>query len=139
MKRKRFGKKFYIGTFIIAFLLLCAAVGSLYTPYDPEAMDAAMKLKGCSLTHPLGTDQFGRDIFSRVLTGLRTTFLIAIGTNAIGAVLGTMIGALTGYFGGLPDEILMRFNDAVLSFPSILMSLMSLMSGSVFSGSSSAL
>ena len=102
-----------------AFILL----GFFWTPYDPAAMGEADKFLSPSLTHLLGTDNFGRDIFSRVLQGAGTTFLIALSTVAIGAVCGTAIGAVTGYFGGVVDEALMRVNDALTAFPSILLAL----------------
>ena len=72
---------------------------------------------------PLGTDNFGRDIFSRVLQGAGSTVSIALATLGIGAVCGSLVGALTGYFGGPADEILMRLNDALTAFPSILLAL----------------
>ena len=97
--------------------------GLVWTPYDPDALMAGPKLEGPSLAHWLGTDSFGRDIFSRVLRGAGTTFLIAVSTVAVGAVCGTAVGACTGYFGGLVDEALMRFNDAMTAFPSILLAL----------------
>ena len=109
-----------IVTGIMAALIL---TGLVWTPYDPNAMLAGPKLQGPTLAHWLGTDSFGRDIFSRVLQGAGTTFLIALSTVAIGAVCGTAVGALTGYFGGVVDEALMRFNDAMTAFPSILLAL----------------
>ncbi len=107
----------------ITLLLLLTFWGIIRPPYDPEQMDAAIRLQGMSTSHLLGTDQFGRDLFSRILVGLRTTLVVAFFTNLIGSVLGTLIGALTGYYGGIVDELLMRFNDAVLSFPSVLLAL----------------
>ena len=98
-------------------------LGFFWTPYDPNAMAAGPKLAAPSLTHLMGTDSFGRDIFSRVMVGARTTFFISACTVTIGAVVGTLVGALTGYFGGLVDELLMRVNDAVTAFPSILLAL----------------
>ncbi|MBQ3466908.1 MAG: ABC transporter permease, partial [Oscillospiraceae bacterium] len=74
--------------------------------------------------HFFCTDNFGRDIFSRVLKGAGTTFSIALSTVAIGALAGTVIGAVTGYFGGLADDILMRMNDALTAFPSVLLALL---------------
>ena len=98
-------------------------LGFFWTPYDPNAMAAGPKLAAPSLAHLMGTDSFGRDIFSRVLKGAGTTYGIALCTVAIGAVAGTLIGALTGYFGGLVDEVLMRVGDALTAFPSILLAL----------------
>jgi peptide/nickel transport system permease protein len=110
------------GAFIAGLMILLILYGQLWTPYDPNAMSAA-RSQGPSLTHLLGTDNFGRDIFSRVLVGAGATFVIAMSTVAIGAAAGTVIGALTGYFGGWVDEGLMRLNDALAAFPSILLAL----------------
>ena len=73
--------------------------------------------------HLMGTDNFGRDILSRVMSGSGMTFFVAICTVLMGAVVGTIVGAFTGYFGGWLDEIIMRINDMLLSFPSILLAL----------------
>ena len=98
-------------------------LGFFWTPYDPNAMAAGPKLAAPSLTHLMGTDSFGRDIFSRVLKGAGTTFGIALATVAIGSVCGVALGAVTGYFGGLADDILMRLGDVLTAFPSILLAL----------------
>ena len=71
----------------------------------------------------MGCDNFGRDIFSRVLVGLGTTLLVAAGTVLIGTIVGTIIGAVTGYFGGILDQILMRVIDTMFAFPSILLAM----------------
>lgn len=89
----------------------------------PRPCPGSEKFAAPSLRHLFGTDNFGRDIFSRVMVGARTTFFISACTVTIGAVVGTLVGALTGYFGGLVDELLMRVNDAVTAFPSILLAL----------------
>lgn len=120
------GKKNYnliLGGAITGLMLLFILVGMIYTPYDPDAMDATAKFAGMSLKHPMGCDNFGRDILSRVMEGARTTLLVAAGTVLIGTVFGIIIGAFTGYFGGIVDEILMRINDAIFAFPSILLAL----------------
>jgi peptide/nickel transport system permease protein len=112
-----------IGTIIIVFVLLLIVVGIFYTPYEPNEMNGVLKNMPPSLKHLFGTDNFGRDILSRVMEGGKTTFYIALITVAIGAFVGTIIGAVTGYFGGLLDELLMRISDVMLSFPSILLAL----------------
>ena len=112
-----------IGSVITGILLLFIIVGFFYTPYDPDTMSSADKLAGISWKHLLGCDHFGRDILSRVMKGAGTTFFVALGTVAIGTFFGILIGAFTGYFGGILDEILMRLNDALFAFPSILLAL----------------
>ncbi|MBO4902455.1 MAG: ABC transporter permease [Lachnospiraceae bacterium] len=123
MRNKKRGLQFHIAISFVAVIIALVLWGLIRTPYDPKVMDVSLKLAKSSADHLLGCDQFGRDILSRILVGIRTTLMIALGTNLIGAFIGLLVGAVTGYFGGLADEVLMRFNDAVLSFPSILLSL----------------
>ena len=123
MKNVKKNYNLILGGAITTVMLLLILTGFFWTPYDPEAMDAANKFAGISLSHPLGCDNFGRDILSRVMKGSGTTFLVALGTVLIGTVFGVLIGAFTGYFGGTIDEILMRIIDAVFAFPSILLAL----------------
>ncbi len=111
------------GLIITGIILLMIIVGLFWMPYEPTKMSASEKLQGISFKHIMGTDNMGRDVFSRVMYGSRVTLLIAIGTVTIGAVLGTAIGALTGYFGGVFDEVIMRVIDALFAFPSILLAL----------------
>ena len=98
-------------------------LGYFWTPYSTTAMSAAEKFTAPSMHHIFGTDNFGRDIFSRVMQGLGTTLVISTSVVLFSAVAGVLLGAFTGYFGGWLDEVLMRFNDAVVSFPSILLAL----------------
>ncbi|SDB34533.1 ABC transporter permease [Butyrivibrio sp. INlla16] len=112
-----------LGTILTGIILLMVIVGVFYTPYSPTKMDASAKLQGISLKHIMGTDNMGRDVFSRVLYGSRITLIIATFTILIGAGVGTVIGALAGYFGGMFGEVTMRIIDAMLAFPSILLSL----------------
>lgn len=123
MKNVKKNYNLILGGAITAVMLLLILTGLFWTPYDPESMEAANKFAGISLTHPLGCDNFGRDILSRVMKGAGTTFLVALGTVLIGTAFGVLIGAFTGYFGGTIDEILMRIIDAVFAFPSILLAL----------------
>ena len=111
------------GVIITGIILLMIVVGLFWMPYEPTKMSAAEKLQGISFKHIMGTDNMGRDVFSRVMYGSRVTFLIALGTVFIGAFAGTLIGSLTGYYGGLFDEITMRVIDAMFAFPSILLAL----------------
>lgn len=104
---------------ILAFVL----VGIFYTPYDPNEMNASIKNMPPSFSHWFGTDNFGRDILSRVMEGSKTTFFIALCTVVIGCVAGSFIGAVTGYFGGIVDTVIMRWNDVLLSFPYMLLGL----------------
>jgi peptide/nickel transport system permease protein len=119
----RKNKNFKAGLVITGFMLLLILIGAFWTPYDPNAMDGSAKMAAPSWQHLLGTDNFGRDIFSRVIQGAGATFVIAAATVAIGLVAGLVIGGLTGYYGGWVDEILMRLNDSITAFPSILLAL----------------
>ena len=128
MKKKIYHEKkknwfLYIGGAITVIMVVLIVVGYFWTPYDPGAMDGACKAQAPSLAQIMGTDNFGRDIFSRVLQGAGMTFFIALCVVAIGAVAGTIIGGITGYFGGWGDEVLMRVCDAITAFPSILLAL----------------
>lgn len=108
---------------LVSVALLLVVVGIFYTPYDPNEMSVALKNKPPSLDHWFGTDYMGRDILSRVMDGAGTTFFVGMITVLIGAFFGSVIGAVTGYFGGIVDEIIMRINDCIASFPSILLAL----------------
>lgn len=121
--KKKFNGFLTAGLVITALLLALTAVGAVWTPYDPTAMSGSEKFLAPCLSHPFGTDNFGRDILSRVMKGAGTTFSIAFLTVLIGAVGGTVIGALTGYFGGIVDDLLMRLGDVLTAFPSVLLAL----------------
>ena len=122
-RKKRYAPNFMIGFVITGAMLVLSLIGFIYTPYDITKMDSFAKLAAPSLKHLMGCDNFGRDIFSRVLKGMGNTFVIAVATVSIGTVCGVIVGAFTGYFGGWLDEVLMRINDVVFAFPSILLAL----------------
>lgn len=103
--------------------LALGILGLFWTPYSTTAMSASEKFDPPSLLHIFGTDNFGRDIFSRVMKGLGTTIGISSLVVLISGSTGILLGALTGYFGGIADEIVMRITDAVNGFPSILLTL----------------
>lgn len=114
---------FKIGLVITVIMLLFVAIGYFYTPFDPEAMDGLNKFASPSLKHFMGTDNFGRDIFSRVAKGSSNTFFIAFASVAIGGITGLIIGAFTGYLGGWLDEIFMRISDVITAFPNVLLAM----------------
>ncbi len=126
MKKTNGGKwnKYLVaGLFMTGLAVLLGIVGFFWTPYSTTAMSASEKFVGPSLCHLFGTDNFGRDIFSRVMQGLSTTIVIGSLVVLFSASIGILLGALTGYFGGILDEIVMRITDAVNGFPSILLAL----------------
>ncbi len=112
-----------VGVILLSFLLIILIISLFYTPYDPNKMNTRAKFETPSLAHPLGTDNFGRDILSRVMKGTQMVFLIGLCSIAIGLAAGLMLGALAGYFGGLIDEIIMRIIDAMMAFPGVLFAL----------------
>ena len=113
----------WIGLFMSLFALVLAIVGFFWTPYSTTAMNASLRFAAPTFAHPFGTDNFGRDIFSRVMRGAGTTIMISGLVVLFSGGLGILIGALTGYFGGLLDEFVMRLVDAINGFPSILLAL----------------
>lgn len=122
-KKKRKNFNFIVGLILVIFTLVLFLWGVIKTPYDPDKMDKTAKFMKASFQHLMGCDEFGRDIFSRVLEGVGNTFIVAAGTVLMGTVLGTIIGGFCGYFGGIVDEILMRIIDAIFAFPSIFLAL----------------
>ncbi len=98
-------------------------IGAFHTPFDPNAMDPAAKFQGPGLTHLFGTDNFGRDIFSRVIYGGRYSLLAGCLTVIIAGALGTFYGAIAGYVGGQVDNVMMRFSEMILSFPSLILAM----------------
>ena len=122
MKKKT---NFYLllGSILSGIMTLLILIGFVWTPYSTTKMNSSAKYASPSLTHLFGCDNLGRDIFSRILEGAGTSFLIAVTVVAIGLAGGIIIGSLTGYFGGIADEIMMRICDAVTAFPSFLLAL----------------
>lgn len=114
-------KLFMVGGVIFLLILLAAVLAEWIAPYSPTKIAFAQKLQPPSLDHLMGTDKFGRDIFSRVLFGAQTS--LAVGALVtLGAILiGTPIGLISGYFGGKVDTALMRISDVFLAFPPLLL------------------
>jgi peptide/nickel transport system permease protein len=115
---------FMLGALVTALLMGTAAVSVVYTPKDPLAMSSEARLQGPSAAHPFGTDHYGRDLLSRVMTGAVTSIAVGVIAVSIGALAGIAIGVVSGYVGGWVDETLMRLIDAVQGFPAILAALL---------------
>jgi len=112
-----------IGTLIVGFFLLMAVIGPWVAPYGYSDQNMSERFQPPSRHHLLGTDRFGRDVFSRVLVGSRDVYVVA-GSGALVAVaLGMTLGLIAGYFGGLVDEILMRLIDVLLAIPPLLLAM----------------
>ena len=112
-----------VGTVVFCFFLFLAVFGPWIAPYDYQKQDAHLRLATPTLSHPFGADQFGRDIFSRIIVGTRNIFLLGGFGTLIAVVIGTAIGLASGYVGGTADEVIMRLLDVLLSFPSLLLAL----------------
>ncbi len=123
MPKGNWNKYLVAGLAMTAAAVGLAVLGIFWTPYNTTAMSAGEKFCAPSLAHLFGTDNFGRDIFSRVMKGMGTTILISSLVVLLSGGVGVLVGALTGYFGGILDEAVMRVTDAVNSFPSILLAL----------------
>ena len=112
-----------IGGGLLLLLVAIALLGLVWTPYDPLRLDLLARLKPPSAAHWLGTDEFGRDVLSRLMIGARTSLWISLLSVSVAVVAGTLIGLLAGYMRGWTDRLLMMINDALLAFPGILMAL----------------
>jgi len=117
---------FLVGAIIVVFWVICALFGRLFVPYDPFAEDLLNTLMPPSSEHWFGTDQLGRDIFSRVIAGARDILTVAPLATLLSTVLGTALGLAMGYFGGIVDEVLGRLVDAVLALPTVIVALLAL-------------
>jgi len=112
-----------IGLTIITALILAAAFAPLLATHDPYAQDLARTLRAPSAAHWMGTDDLGRDVWSRLVYGARTTLYIAVLVTVIVAPIGFVIGAVSGFFGGWLDTLLMRLTDVFLAFPALVLAL----------------
>lgn len=120
---KRYNHSMRIGFFLIGVITGLAIISLFYTPHDVDAMNTIDRLKAPGLVYFFGTDNMGRDIFSRSMVGARFTLFVAVSTVAGSTLIGTVLGLVSGYTGGICDEIIMRIIDAVTSFPGILIAL----------------
>jgi len=111
------------GITLVAVALLAAILGPLVTPYDPAHQEIALRLSSPTSLHPFGLDELGRDILARVLAGARVSFLVGLTVVSVSAIVGTIFGALAGYFGGVLDDLISRVIDVLLAFPGLLLAI----------------
>ncbi|TMF79844.1 MAG: ABC transporter permease [Chloroflexi bacterium] len=112
-----------VGGVIIALLLFVAIAAPLVAPYDPKLVDVTTALLPPSPEHPLGTDDLGRDVLSRVIWGSRISLSVGLIAVGIGFLVGVSLGLLAGYVGGLLDLVAMRAIDTLLAFPALLLAI----------------
>ena len=117
-------RSFAIGLVITAIVAAMALVSFFWTPYDVTKLIVADKLQPPSLSHPFGTDHFGRDILSMIMVGARNSIAVALVAVGIGMGIGVPLGCWAAAKGGFADEALMRFNDLVFAFPALLSAVM---------------
>ena len=114
---------FTFGVIICLFWIIMAIIAPFVAPYDPVVQDLNLRLKAPSAAHIFGTDNFGRDIFSRVIYGGRYSLLAGCLTVVIAGCIGTIYGAIAGYVGGAVDNVMMRLSEMILSFPSLILAM----------------
>src|SRR6201999_4383470 len=122
----RFCRRQPLGAFGMGLVIIVAIAGlgaNLIAPYNPTANDFAAMTEAPSWAHWLGTDQFGRDLLSRIIFGARTALIVGLSSAFVSGAAGLVLGVGSGYFGGLVDLILQRVFDVVMAFPLIIMAL----------------
>ncbi len=117
---------FVVGAVVLTFWVADALAWRLLAPHDPLAVDAVAVLQGTSGRHLLGTDDLGRDVFSRVLAGATPVLTVAPLATLLGLAGGTIVGLVSGYYRGLVDDVLSRVVDALLAFPAVVIALLAL-------------
>lgn len=120
-RRRKLG---LFGTAIVVLLAVVAVGGTTMTPYEPNGMGAGPPLTPPSLAHLAGTDRFGRDQFSRLMAGTQISMLVSFGSVLLSLVIGLPLGLLAGYYGGRLDSLIMRGEDIIFAFPTLLLALM---------------
>ena len=129
--RFRLGRGFpYVSAIVLSAVIVAAIAGDLITPWDPNGLDLGAAFnppfwqEGGSLEHPLGTDNLGRDILSRIIAGAHVSLVVAFYAIIFSGGLGGLIGMISGYFGGVVDAVIMRLVDIQMSIPSLALALM---------------
>lgn len=119
-RRLKSERKAFVGVIVLLFLVLVALFGSVLAPYGPDENDFGMMV-GPSLDHPMGTDSFGRDLFSRIILGTRVSLSIGLAAAFLAMIVGVTLGVLAGYYGGWLDSLIMRLIDLLWAFPVIIL------------------
>lgn len=133
--RELFKNKIFISGFVIVTIFMLLAVfAPLITRYNPSDVNINQILLSPSIEHPMGTDELGRDVFSRFVYGARISIAVGIIAVALRIAIGILIGAIAGYYGGIIDSLLMRFVDVMLTFPTffLLLALVAFLKPSIF-------
>ena len=112
-----------VGLLIVLVMFAAGALAGVIAPYDPEANDFTAMMEAPSWAHLLGTDQLGRDIFSRLVYGARTALLVGFSSAVVGGVIGLVLGVTSAYFGGWFDLVFQRVLDVLMAFPLIILAL----------------
>jgi peptide/nickel transport system permease protein len=113
-----------VGVIIVAAFIFLSFFGGLLAPQDPFKQDiTGSKLLGPSWDHLMGTDELGRDVLSRIMAGTKYSLQVAVVVLGFSVAFGTIVGAISGYFGGIVDEVLMRFTDLFLAFPALVLAI----------------
>jgi peptide/nickel transport system permease protein len=123
-RRFRRNKLAMLGALIILSLAVVSIIAPLIAPFSPDQQDVLHRLEPPSRKHPLGTDDLGRDLLSRIIYGTRVSLLVGFVAIGIAIVIGSILGLLSGYFGGWLDTVIMRFVDIMLCFPTFFLILM---------------
>ncbi len=112
-----------VGLGLVLTVVLAGGLAPMLAPYDPTHQEFSAILQGPSRQHPLGTDDLGRDVLSRLMWGARVSLQVGVIAVGIALVTGTVLGLLSGYIGGMLDNWLMRLMDALLAFPVLVLAL----------------
>lgn len=123
-QRRRWRGSMRVGVVLVGLVVLAALISYIWTPFDPVQAYPLDRLQGPSLKHLMGTDRYGRDVFSAILYGARVTLLVGFVSVGIALLIGTPLGILAGMKRGATEEVTMRFADILLAFPALLMAIM---------------
>ena len=120
MKKMFLSNKMAVVCTVLILIIVIASLMAPLSPYDPDASNVAEKMQGISSTHILGTDDIGRDTFTRTLYGGRISLLVGFAAMCVAVIVGTLFGTISGYMGGAVDAFMMRIVDVFMSVPSLL-------------------